>query len=59
MGCLAVLLESTDLWKRYRPNLQAGRHKTLAYPQLLSGSNSSWTAEAFVLPSVIQGMPAL
>lgn len=30
-----ILSESADFWKWYRPNFQAGRYKTSAYPKSL------------------------
>lgn len=58
--CLAVSSESANLRKWYRPNPQAARLKTSAYPKSFSsGYCRSWTAEAYMLPRVIWGMPTL
>lgn len=55
---LVAFSKSTSLGKWYRPNLQAGGYKTSVYrSSFWSGSKSKWTTEAFMLPSVIRGIP--
>ena len=55
--CLAVSSESANWWKWTKA--PSWKEKTSAYPKTPpSRSNSSWTAEAFLLPGVIWGMPA-